>query len=160
MILAPNCDVLELIVERDSLADFAVPESALDDVWGYVNFLLDKNPELWNTGHTKDSIRTALEQGMLKLWLVVSGAQVLFAFFTQNSVYPNARILSVVWGSGARLSEYIGLVLSALENVAAKTGQHFVSVEGRDGWKKPLANFGYHHLQSQFIKPVSYERVH
>lgn len=161
MIQAPNTSNLDVEVTDGAFSLLCVPQDCVAQVWGYLSYLLQKEPALWDRGNSLDSIRNSLDGGTVLAWLLLAkDAKVVMAFMTTVMVYPTCKVLCVVWGAGIRLNDYLELALSGLENYANNQGLDFVSIEGREGWKRPLSGFGYHHIQSTFIKDVSIRRAH
>lgn len=118
---------------------------------------MQKYPELWNRGMDLDSLRALLDSGSLTLWVVLEGEILAMAFMTQVVNYPTLKTLEVVWGVGRGMDEWLPLLLSALENFAARGGLDAVDICGRKGWERPLAPFGYEYMSSRYIKKVRSE---
>lgn len=151
---------LEIVRENKEFSIAIVPPFALDGVWNYLKGLLEKDPELWNTAHTLDSIRLHIETGQITLWFVVKNGYIYMAFFTTITAFPVCNILDVVWASGKSLEKYIGIGLLGLEDFAKRHGCSHIFISAyRRGWEKPLAPFGYTRTQTIFSKALSNERL-
>lgn len=137
----------------------ALPEH-IEMLWSGIEIELDKEPELWNFGQTKESIRILLLQGAFQMWFVTQHSLVAGLFMTHMNIYPAMKVLEIVWAQGRDLEAYMGIGLSALEEFALANGFNAVSVCGRIGWRKPLLPFGYTHMHSVFTKSLDRRGYH
>lgn len=125
--------------------------------WKFISLMLRRHPDTWDRGQSLPSIRLMLDHNQMKAWLVVRKNVLHMVFFTIEAEFPTCKSLQVVVGIGRDVDEYLGTILSALESWAHRIGCKWVEIIGREGWKKKVAPFGYSHLQSTFVKEISYK---
>lgn len=138
-----------------------IPPLAMDQHWPSVKAEMEKEPELWNKGHTFESIHEHLSNGEIALWAIwdKNGVNKMF-FFTVMEEYPAIKLVKLVWASGRKLSDYIHMALTAVDDYAKQHNCEGAIIEGREGWGPILAPFGYSRLQTSFFKKVTSIRVH
>lgn len=157
MIIDPHV-IEDLDLElQDTVRDlriYGVPGSNVEGVWKFVHPVLQQHPELWNRYNTEETLKSAFIDGSAKLWFVMDGDLIVMMFGTQVYNYPTCRALSVFWGTGRGMDVWLRLVLSALENFAARAELSYVFVDGRLPWKLPLKKFGYEMSSVRFVKPI------
>lgn len=157
MIADFNHPELRLELQNPRFRICNVHPAGVSAVWDKILPSLQKFPELWNRSVDLDTLKLQLEAGGLTLWVVLEGDILAMAFITQITNYPTMRALEVVWGVGRGMDDWLQLVLSALENFAARGGLDYVDVCGRKGWERPLARYGYEYFSSRYIKRVARE---
>lgn len=161
MLMDVNFEIEELtpIKSDGEFTVSIVPVDKLDIMYPYLEAWLDSHPHLWNTVHTKDTIRQFLQAGKLQLWLVSRDSLIYIAFMTTAAPLPTHNALFITWAVGAQVKKYIRLALAGVEQIAAKQDIAAVYIEGRVGWTELLKACGYKYLHTVFAKNVVKERA-
>lgn len=135
---------------------FRVPPEAINVYWPEVERLLNEYPETWNIGQTLDTIQQLLLLGNLHLWVLQdSRSDIYLMAFTEWRVFPNCRGLCCVWMAGQKLTDYLQLVMSGMEEFARAYDATITMIEGRPGFQKIFANQGYRPLSTTIIKELN-----
>jgi hypothetical protein len=134
----------------------------LDRVWKWIDQLLDDEPDLWNKGHTKQSLRLLCEEGVFSLWLVVKDEMIVMAFMTTYTNFPRCQTIDIVWAKGKKhtLEDFLALVLSAVERVGMHAGCKYCTIQGRQGFKPMIAPFGYEVDRTVYFKEIATSEIH
>lgn len=150
---------LSVVAEDKDFIVSVVPLNSISSVWPFVEAWLDRYPALWNRCQTKESLLENLTTGGLQLWLVSRDSEIYLAFLTEVTHYPTHSSLFVVWAVGKELKRYVRIALSGIESLAASRGISTVYIEGRLGWQKILAPYGYKYVHTTVGKQVAKERA-
>jgi len=121
-----------------------VPSADIDYVWDqvvpYLQKALDRDDGLTDCAH----IYRKLKSRDMQLWIAWDG-DVKGAGITQVAVYPNGKVLQVLYASVETLSECLGWE-PMLRAYARDTGCKYVDIIGRAGWRKIFPDYEVKHL--------------
>lgn len=141
-------------VEQRVFQFVPVPSAALPMWWGQVEKLLLANPKTWEPYYDLENIYNGLQNDLLTLFITLDKTEVVFAMMVQVNSYPKCRVVSFIWAAGREVDKYLVLGLEALHEFAVMVGAAEVKVEGRLGWKKILAPYGYNFDRVILRRPV------
>lgn len=130
-----------------------IEPSEVAQEWPFLQEQLTKDPELWDTFHTLESIRAGLEHNVLQLWVAKAGEKRLFWGLSDVWTRQDGKqILVVWWAQGVRLVANMPMVLQLLEMVAKSKGFAAVTVRGRRGWERVLKPFGFNFMRVEVTR--------
>lgn len=123
-----------------SLAQLTVEEFHI--FWPHMEREMDKIPHTWERW-TKEYVQAAVEAGSLVVWALGPPPDAVLIFFTQVSLYPKGRILTVPLGFGSFSSDMIPLIDATLTKYAQIQECDVIEVRGRGGWEKHFTPYGF-----------------
>ena len=121
----------------------AVPMEGVDIVWEDVTKVLRKSVETSAGKFEVEDLRKDLEDGVLVLWLVMEGRDVIAALTSRVIEYPGRRAMALDWVGGSKMKEWLPLVLDTLERYAADCGCKHIEGYGRKAWGRILQRYGW-----------------
>jgi hypothetical protein len=116
----------------------------LDSAWPWISANLERYP----LPYTEQQIYDMCKTGHITVWAVIKEAPIAVVMLCKEAD-DRAHI---VYASGDRLGEWEREVLEGADEWAARNGCHSVCVEGRKGWAKRLAPYGYKREADQWVK--------
>ncbi len=134
-----------------ALAQFTQDE--IESFWPGIETMLDAVPHTWRQW-TKEWIRCAVEDGLIKVWGIGPPPNAVLIFFTQILTYPNGKILLVPWGAGSFDVEMSDLVYTTLFQYAKMNNCTSIEVRGRPGWEPFFRPFGFKREYVTWARPV------
>jgi len=127
----------------------------LDFYWPKLEEALDKEPKLWDGAFTKETLREAIEEFRVQVWVLSEGEEIVLAFMTQSYLPPNGvRRLQVFWVFGQKLVEYLPLIDMVLDRFAAKLECGVIEGQGRRGFERLVRPLGYEFEYVTYSRPV------
>ena len=121
----------------------AVPIEGVDIVWEDVTKVLRKSVETSSGKFEIEDLKSDLKNGVLVLWLVMEGRDVIAALTSRVIEYPGRRAMALDWVGGSRMKEWLPSVLETLESYAADCGCKHIEGYGRQAWGKILQRYGW-----------------
>lgn len=121
-----------------------VPPLHIDDVWVKVLPHLLNGRDRWEHFYTAAQIRQSLILGMLQLWVMVDGNQVLGIVVTQLDDFPNGKSLRFLYLGGVGFKRSMMKEIHKIELWAKGKGAKLVDFMGREEWEPLLDKLGYH----------------
>jgi hypothetical protein len=109
-----------------------IPSTKVADVWLAVEPLL-KRVVLPNTGHTLQSVMTALLLAKMQLWVIGSFKGVVV---TEIQDRPAERVLFTLFIAGSDMREWLDDWCDLQDEYARHNGCAAVEFNGRKGWNK------------------------
>lgn len=145
--------------ELDNWQVIPIPPSEILNCWQQIEASLDHDPEVWNVLDTKESIQRNLLHGLSVAWATFYGDRHLSMMMTRILDFPSGvRVLSI-WFMAGELDRSLPIMSDAIRAYAIRIGAHHVEVEGRRGWAKVLAPYGFKETRVTLRAPVM-ERMH
>lgn len=135
-----------------------VPCDEVDASWPWLNALFEAGPEEYKDDRHRAIVKLQLIQQKLTCWIVTDETELVMAVLTELRDNEFDRSVYVVWGLGKRMEDYFPLVMSALEDYAVSLDAVRVHIEGRLGWERWLAPYGYKRVAVVFRKDVKRQR--
>lgn len=111
----------------------------IDDVKEWVAPLLDKITKKFDCGYSTEDILYALKAQDMQLWSWNKDVVLV----TQVTVYPQYKVLFVLFVAGSNMGEWFNPAMEVLEKYAASLGCKYVTGEGRKGWIRYSKARGY-----------------
>lgn len=99
---------------------------------------------------TLDSIKADLDSGDKRLWVVFRGKEMISAYVTVNTDFPEARVCTILACGGTDAASWVEQVLTGVESAAIAEGCTQVEIIGRPGWRRLCA--GYDHAGDWLVK--------
>ena len=93
-----------------------------------------------NGPYSLEDILYELREGKAQLWLVMSNRQIKAIVVTVIKEFPQAKVCSVWLCAGSEVQKWLHL-LTQIEDWAKAHKCHAISVSGRSGWEKILADY-------------------
>lgn len=121
----------------------AVPIEGVDIVWEDAKKVLHKSVETSAGKFEVEDLRQELKAGLLVLWLVMDGSEVLAALTSRVIEYPGRRAMALDWVGGKRMSKWLPLVLNTLQRYATDCGCKHIEGYGRKAWGRILQKYGW-----------------
>ena len=109
-----------------------------DQIQPFLIATLEVSPRAWDV----DSLRNALEEKAMQLWVSYDDRGCTGFCITQIAVLPNKKTCQVLFGGGIFAAEWREF-LHIIENWAIAQGCHSTEVHGRRGWNKVFQSSGY-----------------
>ena len=114
---------------------YAVFAHQINEVWEKVLPLVNSSLEYADGKWTAESIKTALENKQMQLFIV--GKDVTAIAITQVQQYPAKKVLVVMFCAGSGMNDWVSL-MSEFEDWAKEQDCKAVEVIGRPGWERVL----------------------
>ena len=121
----------------------AVPIEGVDIVWEDAKKVLHKSVETSAGKFEVEDLRQELKAGLLVLWLVMDGSEVLAALTSRVIEYPGRRAMALDWVGGKRMSKRLPLGLNTLQRYATDCGCKHIEGYGRKAWGRILQKYGW-----------------
>lgn len=139
-----------------------VPAEAIPLWWHRIEKLYKETPETWSDYETLENIYNQHLAGTRLLWITLCKMEVHFAISGTVQTWPKGRQVVLDWCAGKDTEKFMGLALSHLEDLARQVDAMEIQFIGREGWKRPLAKFGYsvsHTIYSKKLTSFAPRRV-
>jgi hypothetical protein len=146
------------------LADLAVNRILPVEIpqhWLQLQSYLDRTPQMWENGLTREMFLAKLLSGNLQLWILTEGKQVLMYATTQVRTFDMQVIVVVTWLAGRKITgeKTLHFLLDCLHRYAAYNQAFQVRVEGRKGWTRLLTRLGFFQPYVVLAAPINRERM-
>ena len=109
----------------------------IDFYWDEVSVRIKDAIELSNGRHTLETTFNCIKSKQMKLWGVVYGDILLSVFVTQETIYPNKKVLSILFCGGEAVIKYIKDIETFFKK-AIENGCKGLEIIGRKGWAKVI----------------------
>lgn len=139
-----------------ALTMFTFPE--FEEFWPGIETMLDTVPHTWKNW-SKEYILTAVAESRLQVWGIGPPPKAVFVFFTQVSIYPVTKILTVPWGAGSFEQAMLPTLEAALVHYARMNDCSSIEVRGRPGWDPHFKTIGMKREYVTWSLPVSNVRM-
>lgn len=110
----------------------------IDFYWDEVSVRIKDAIELSNGRHTLETTFNCIKSKQMKLWGVVYGDILLSVFVTQETIYPNKKVLSILFCGGEAVIKYIKDIETFFKKEAIENGCKGLEIIGRKGWAKVI----------------------
>lgn len=123
---------------------FALTQFTVDEFtafWPKLEEMLDLVPHTWRHW-TKEYICSSAASNVIQVWGIGPPPNAVLVFFTQVSIYPVGRVLTLVWGAGSFDEEMLPLLLATMVNFAKMNNCTEIEMRGRRGWGPSLRSIG------------------
>lgn len=108
-------------------------------VWGFAAPKIEVVLDRFDTGFSLDDVLMRLLRQEMQLWLVDDRA----ACVTQICVYPQHKILLVLYLCGEGVDEWLDELRETLEAYGKHMECKYITLRGREGWVKKGKSRGY-----------------
>lgn len=115
----------------------------LRSAWPWVEGQLARRP----IAYTPEQLRNLAERGHLTVWAVILDDQPVAVVMLLKSADGEGEI---VYGAGERMSECLDEVIEAAKQWCEWNDCHTLMVDGRKGWARVLAKYGFEHEDKQW----------
>ena len=130
-----------------------VPSIGVEKIWPQVEPLIAPSLKWANGCFLPVDLRDACMDTRMQLWIVLDAAsrEIIAAVVTRISVYPRRKALSVPFGGGRRMREWLPLLNETIEGFARHMGCSFMEGGARTGWVRAA---GYRNIGAMLIKEL------
>lgn len=125
-----------------------------DEAWLVVGPLIEQAMVNGNAPTHAATLLDAIKKHFNQLWVVRIGGEFVATFVTQIDDYDVGRILTVVAIGGDRMPEWLGEVDALIQSYAEHNNCKFIASEGRPGWERALAAYGWRKSSVRMLKEV------
>ncbi len=134
---------------------FVESPSELEIEWPFLRGQLLLAPDLWDTYYGLEDIHRRLEEKSLQLWVLwLDEQRYVWALSEVWTRGDGKQILVLWWAQGARLLECLPVAVEALKRVMRDKGFGAITVRGRRGWERVLAQRGFKFLRVELTHEV------
>jgi len=124
-----------------------VQSADIEKVWPSILPYVRDTLEYSDNKYSLQSIKTALLEKEMQLWLATQGVNILSYAITQIITYPTHKRLCVAFVGGIEMFQWIHFV-NELKEWGKYHGCSAVEGYGRPGWEKALEKFGFKKIQT------------
>ena len=128
---------------RQQLHITVVPTEVLDVVWTQVKPMIEMAIKTTRPRYDINSVRYALDNGELLLWLVLDGTEPVAALTTRIADYPHSRGLCLDWIGGKRMREWLPMAHDIMRKYAYDNDCTHLEGYGRKAWGRWLEKYGW-----------------
>lgn len=129
--------------EQKEFSFVPIPGEALDMWWDKLCVLLEESPETWANYYNLHNIYQQIEVGELQLFVILKDFSMEFAMLTRVNRYPKVTTVNCIWCSGREIDRFLPMALESIDRFAYSVGANMIKLQGRFGWKRLLAPYGY-----------------
>tara|TARA_Y100000361_G_C11053588_1_gene286634 strand:+ start:111 stop:524 length:414 start_codon:yes stop_codon:yes gene_type:complete len=112
----------------------------VDIYWDEASVRIKEAIELSNGRHTLETTFNCIKSKQMSLWGVIYGDILLSVFVTQVTIYPNKKVLSILFCGGEAVIKYIKEIETFFKKQAITNGCKGLEIIGRKGWSKIIKN--------------------
>ena len=127
-------------------------------VWQQLKPMIESNKSSWSYYYTIDSIRDRVLTGAWQVWVIFDKDRAIkYAKLTRIIKYPKKRVIdsALFLGKGiVKDKKAIRQFCQVIEYWAKANGIELARIEGRRGWIKVFARFGYHLCGVVILKEI------
>ena len=135
--------------EETPVALIGVQSADIEEVWPSIVHYVRKTLEYCDGKYTLASIKQALLDKEMQLWIASQGVNILSYAITQIVVYPTHKRVCVPFVGGIEMVKWIHF-LNELREWGRYHGCKAIEGYGRPGWEKALADYGYRKVQTVY----------
>jgi len=121
----------------------AVPMEGVDIVWEDVTKVLEKSVATSAGKFEIEDLKKDLQEGVLVIWLIMEGRDVIAAITSRVIEYPGRRAMALDWVGGSQMRKWLPLALNTLQKYAADCGCKHLEGYGRKAWGRILQRYGW-----------------
>ena len=119
----------------------------LPKVWHLVGPILNRAISLTPERIKMDDVFAETQFGEYLVWAVIDGEEIIAAFTTRVSGYPQAKVLAIDFVGGKKIKAWLPQALAKIEDHGRKLGCIALEGYGRNAWGRVL---GKHEWQPYF----------
>lgn len=144
---------------RTGIEMWMLDRNQLDHYWEGICKSLDRVPHTWED-FTKEFFYEAAKREHMQVW-VIGDPAIRLVLFSQVANYPARRKFEILWAYGSGIiREAAELVFATLSRFAATHNCAIMHVEGRLGWERALAPYGFKRRGAVLTYALVNERLH
>lgn len=130
-----------------------IPSIGVEKIWPVVEPLIAPSLRYGNGCFLPADLRDACMETRMQLWVAVDDArrEIIAAVVTRIAVYPRRKALSVPFGGGRRMREWLPLLNETIEAFAREKGCDFMEGGARKGWVRAA---GYRTIGAMLVKDL------
>jgi hypothetical protein len=121
----------------------AVPMEGVDIVWDDVTKVLKDSVATSSGKFEIEDLKKDLKEGILVLWLIMDGREVVAAITSRVMEYPGRRAMALDWVGGTQMRKWLPMALSTLQDYATDCGCKHLEGYGRKAWGRILQRYGW-----------------
>ena len=121
----------------------AVPMEGVDIVWDDVTKVLEKSVATSAGKFEIEDLKKDVKEGVLVLWLIMDGREVVAALTSRVMEYPGRRAMALDWVGGTQMRKWLPLALNTLQKYATDCECKHLEGYGRKAWGRILQKYGW-----------------
>jgi hypothetical protein len=121
----------------------AVPMEGVDIVWDDVTKVLEKSVATSAGKFEIEDLKKDVKEGVLVLWLIMDGREVVAALTSRVMEYPGRRAMALDWVGGTQMKKWLPLALNTLQKYATDCECKHLEGYGRKAWGRILQKYGW-----------------
>jgi hypothetical protein len=121
----------------------AVPMEGVDIVWDDVTKVLKKSVATSAGKFEIEDLKKDVKEGVLVLWLIMDGREVVAALTSRVMEYPGRRAMALDWVGGTQMKKWLPLALNTLQKYATDCECKHLEGYGRKAWGRILQKYGW-----------------
>lgn len=90
---------------------------------------------------TLESLKADLDSGEKRLWVVFRDREMVSAYVTVNTDFPEMRVCTILACGGTDADSWVAPVLQGVETAAIAEGCAQVEIIGRPGWHRKCPDY-------------------